>query len=156
MHSNIFVIFTLLANVWLKKQKMRIPIDVLYNEVRSKYQGFRIIWFLLEYSILHIKYEILDIMNDKQDLLLDQLNILCLIWHALKIVSVGHFSTQRRKMMSQLFCLQMAFLQIMVALVFYILIIVCNFQLMACKLQNSLITLRIETCKNKPLVIERE
>ena len=93
MHSNIFVIFTLLANVWLKKQKMRIPIDVLYNEVRSKYQGFRIIWFLLEYSILHIKYEILDIMNDKQDLLLDQLNILCLIWHALKIVSVGHFST---------------------------------------------------------------
>ena len=60
--------------------------------------------FSLEYSILHIKYEIhykwnllttyyLDIMNDKQDLLLDQLNILCLIWHALKIVSVGHFST---------------------------------------------------------------
>ena len=36
-------------------------------------------------------------MNDKQDSLLDQLNILCLIWHALKIVSVGHFSTWRRK-----------------------------------------------------------
>ena len=110
MHSNIFVIFTLWANVWLKKQKMRIPIDVLYNEMRSKYKGFRIIWFfLLEYSILHIKYEIPDIMNDKQDLLLDQLNILCLIWHALKIVSVGHFSTYCRKSMSQLFCLQMAF-----------------------------------------------
>ena len=45
MHSNIFVIFTLLKNALLKKQKMRIPIDVLYNEVRSKYQGFRIIWF---------------------------------------------------------------------------------------------------------------
>ena len=95
MHSNIFVIFTLWANVWLKKQKMRIPIDVLYNEVRSKYQCLRIILaiFLLEYSILHIKYEILGIVNDKQDLLLDQLNILSLIWHALKIVSVGHFST---------------------------------------------------------------
>ena len=54
-------------------------------------------------------YEFLGIMNDKQDSLLDQLNILCLIWHALKIVSVGHFSTRRRKSMSQLFCLQMAF-----------------------------------------------
>ena len=45
MHSNIFVIFTLLKNALLKKQKMRISIDVLYNEVRSKYQGFGIIWF---------------------------------------------------------------------------------------------------------------
>ena len=45
MHSNIFVIFTLLKNALLKKQKMRSPIDVLYNEVRSKYQGIRIMFF---------------------------------------------------------------------------------------------------------------
>ena len=43
MHSNIFGIFTLLAHALLKKQKMRISIDVLYNEVRTKYQGLRII-----------------------------------------------------------------------------------------------------------------
>ena len=67
-------------------------------------------------------------MNDKQDLLLDQLNILCLIWHALKIVSAGHFNTQRRKNDEPIILFANGiFLQIMVAMVFYILIIVCNF-----------------------------